>query len=214
MNTNATLQNNQISKNKFSLLIRLLVITLVTTACSTNNNDEVDATNPPTAEPVASGVIVFGDIDADDPVAKLEEFQPIADYVAANLTDYGIGVGEVKIAPDLETMISWVAAGEVNLYYDSLYPAMIVRNEANAEPLLRGWRGGEPIYHSVFFTRVDSGITTLDDLNGQLIAYDDIASTSGYMIPTAYLLSNGLNLVEKTSLESVVAEDEVGYIFS
>lgn len=57
-------------------------------------------------EPEVTGIIVMGDIDADDPVSKIEEFQPIVDYLAENLNDAGIGIGEVKIAPDTDTMIS------------------------------------------------------------------------------------------------------------
>jgi len=165
-------------------------------------------------EPEVTGIIVMGDIDADDPVSKIEEFQPIVDYLAENLNDAGIGIGEVKIAPDTDTMISMMQSGEIDIYYDSLYPSLIVANGADTTPLVLGWRGGEPVYNSVFFALADSGITSIEDLNGKLVAYDDIASTSGYMMPTAHLLANELNPVEKPSSESVVADDEIGYVFS
>ncbi len=191
--------------------ISLFVVSLLLVACTAQEEPPT-----PTEEPVSelTGVIVMGDIDEDDPVSKIEEFQPIIDYIAADLADVGIGIGEVKIAPDAETMISMMEAGEVNLYYDSLYPSLLVANGADTTPLVLGWRGGEPIYHSVFFALPDSGITSVEDLNGKLVAFDDITSTSGYMMPTAHLLSNGLNPVEKGSSESAVADDEIGYVFS
>jgi phosphonate transport system substrate-binding protein len=194
-------------------VVVLLAILLILAACEDNSKEEETATLVPTPE-VAAGVIVVGDVDNDDPVAKLEEFQPIADYLAANLGDYGIGVGEVKVAPDLETMIAWMESGEVDVYYDSLYPAMIVSDQSGAKPLVRGWRGGEPIYHTVFFALADSGLNSLEDVEGELIAFDDVSSTSGYMLPVSYMISNGLKPVEKPSEASTVADDEVGYIFS
>lgn len=202
-------------------IVLLLSVLFLVAACTTEEatpppspTDEPEAEAQTDANDEASGVIVFGDVDADDPVGKIEEFQPIVDYLAENLSDAGIGSGEVTIAPDVETMISLVEAGDIDLYYDSLYPSLIVANATGAKPLVLGWRGGEPVYRSVFFALPDSGITSVEDLNGKIVAYDDITSTSGYMMPTAYLLANELNPVEKRSAQSSVADDEIGYIFS
>jgi len=191
----------------------LIVLSIILMACTTAD----EATPQPTEQPEtneATETIILGDIDQDDPIVKVREFQPIADYLAANLTDYNFGQGSVAIAPDLATMISLVENSEVDIYYDSLYPAMLIAEATGARPLLRGWRGGEPVYHSVFFAMADSGITSLDDLVGKKVAYDDPASTSGYMIPTSYLISNGLNPVELSTSDANVPEDSVGYVFS
>jgi len=197
-----------------ALIITMTVISIILVACSSPAEPTATPTDEPAVEAEASKTLVLGDIDEDDPISKIEELSPLASYFADGLSEFGIGSGEVKIAPDLETMIDMVETGEIDIFYDSLYPAMIIANETGAKPLLRGWRGGEPVYRSVFFTTADSGITSLDDLNGKMIAYDDPASTSGYMVPTAYLVSNGLNPDEKNSHTSSVADDEVGYVFS
>ena len=192
-------------------IVVLVIALLALAACAPQ---EAPTAVPPTPEPEEVGVIVLGDIDQDNPIEKIKEFQPIIDYVAGQLGDFGIGKGEVRIAPDLDSMMTMIKNGEVNLFYDSLYPAMIIAEETGAEPLLRGWRGGEPVYHSVFFALADNNITDLTDLNGKMIAYDDRASTSGFMMPTSYLITNGLNPVEKDSYGSSVTDDEVGYVFS
>lgn len=193
------------------LHLMLLVLLVVCVACTTQEEPTT-----PTAEPQseAQGVIVLGDIDADDPAGKIEELQPIIDYVASRLGDYGIGRGEVRIARDLDSMTELVGSGEIDLYYDSLYPALIVREETGAQPLVRGWRGGAPVYHTVFFARADSGLTSAEDMVGRMIAFDDEASTSGFMMPISFMVSNGLNPVEQSSRDADVPDDEVGYVFS
>ncbi len=197
----------------FGIVITVVLLTAL--AGCTTQPAPTPTPEPTEIAPVGgTDTIVLTDIDADDPIGKIEEFQPLADYLAANLAEHGISVGEVRIAPDLETVIGWMESGEVDLYYDSPYPAMRVIDATGAQPILRGWRGGEPVYHSVFFARADSGLAALEDIVGHVIAYDDRASTSGFMLPTAYLIENGLNPVEVPSPDAAVAGDQVGYVFS
>ena len=165
----------------------------------------------PQKSSIEQKTIVLGDVSSN-PQKKIRKFQPMAQYLADNLPDFD--QGKVKIAPDMETMISWLKSGEVDIYIDSPYPAMLAINGANAKPILRRWKKGSAEYYSLIFTMSDRNIKSLADLNGKNIAFDHPASTTGYMLPLAQLLESGLKPIEKSSANSLVPEDTVGYVFS
>ncbi|HUM69013.1 MAG TPA: PhnD/SsuA/transferrin family substrate-binding protein, partial [Chloroflexota bacterium] len=55
---------------------------------------------------------------------------------------------------------------------------------------------------------------SLDDLVGKMVAFEEIFSTSGYMLPLSHLVEMSMNPVLKSTPESDVAADEIGYVFS
>lgn len=174
----------------------------------------VTAVPSPTAPAAVDGrALVIGDI-SDEAAETIRGTQPLADYLAAQLSEYGITKGEVKIAPDLETMVAWMRDGQVDLYFDSPYPALVISQETNAIPILRRLKFGVDQYHTVFFSRAGDKFTSPADLKGQIVVFEEPFSTSGYMLPLAYLIQQGLRPVEKADLDTAVSPDEVGYVFS
>lgn len=161
----------------------------------------------------ATGTVVLGDISLEAEY-RSKRFQPIADYLAANLTKVGVGTGEVKISPDKETMAQLMKSGEVDLYFDSLYPAMFVIEHSGSQPILRRWKDGVAEYHSLFITLNNGQVTSLRDLEGKKIAFDEPSSTSGYMLPVAHLLKASMNPREVKELNQAVPANQVGYIFA
>lgn len=198
--------------NKF--LPKLLLLGIITMLVSLNFNSPSITTRSQASDLLqGQRTIVLGDI-SDNPQKKIRRFKPLADYLAANLSKFEIGKGQVKIAPDINTMIQWLKSGEVNLYFDSPYPAMLANDRAGAKPILRRWKKGSAEYHSVIFTMKKSGINSLSELKGKMIAFDDRRSTSGYQLPLVELFEAGLNPIEKKSAAAQVKLDTVGYVFS
>lgn len=59
-------------------------------------------------------------------------------------------------------------------------------------------RNGLSKYRGQFVARTDSGINSLEDIEGKVIAYTDAASTSGYIYPSAILQQKGIKPAKYT----------------
>ncbi|HOJ38509.1 MAG TPA: phosphate/phosphite/phosphonate ABC transporter substrate-binding protein [Ignavibacteriales bacterium] len=57
--------------------------------------------------------------------------------------------------------------------------------------------GGETSFKSQIITRYDSGIKTLEDLNGKKFAFVDPSSTTGYVLPKALLKKHNIKLADE-----------------
>lgn len=198
----------------FTLLVTLSACTPPATAISVTTATVATSTPSVTNQsPVVGKVLNIGEI-ASSPSATIPKFQPIADYLAAHLNNFGYTNGSVKIAPDLDTMIKWLKNGDVDIVVDSVYPTMLMVDQANIKPILRRWKDGTEQYYTVIFTRHDTGIRSIQDLRGKTLALEEPTSTSGYMLPKSYLIAAGLILNEKSSAEVPVSSNEVGYVFT
>lgn len=187
----------------------LLIFLVLLLGCSANSGTEAEGDTAVTE----GEVLVLGDI-SDEAAETIKGTQPIADYLAEQLADDGVVGGEVKIAPDLDTMIEWMKNGEVDLYFDSPYPVLVISQETGATPILSRLKYGVDEYHSVFFVREDSDITSLDDLVGSTIGFEEAFSTSGFMLPLSFLVENNFNPVLVDTPDTAVADNEIGYAFS
>ena len=167
----------------------------------------------PSTAAEGDGVIILTDVDFD-PASLIPETQLIADYLGENLGKAGISGSEINIAPDVDTVAEWMSSGEVNLYFDSVYPALTVMKESGATPILRRWKDGVAQYSTYIVTREDSDIEQLFDLNGKMITLQEPSSSSGFMFPMVYLLEAGFNPQEKSEINQSVSADEIGYVFS
>ena len=173
------------------------------------------ATPVPT-EPSKSCVgpaITIGDT-SDNPNEVINDVLPLANYLAERLTAFGFKCGNVIVPDTTDKMIALIKNKEVDIYMDSMYPALLVSDATGAQPILRRWRNCDDEYYSVIFTTANSRITSVEDLPGHMVAMDRSYSTSGFALPAIYLLDHGLNLAVKDAFDAPVAENEVGIYFS
>ena len=171
---------------------------------------------PAPAAPLADRgqTIILGDVDPDEPAKKIKRFQPLADYLAVHLDELGILAGKVVIAQNIEEMGEWLKLGEVDIYFDSAFPALITQEISGSEFLLRRSKEGVSSYWSTYVALADGGIDSVEDFLGEIIAFEEPHSTSGFILPAGSLIQQGFTLRKVEDTDSTVASGEVGYLFS
>lgn len=194
-----------------SPIVLLFILSFVLASCAGGGTSVPEETSAP--EPVESRAIVFGDI-SDDPAEVIEGTQPLADYLASQLREFGITEGRVRVVSSTEEMAELLEKGEVDLYFDSTYPATLISDQTGARIILRRWRFGVEEYQGVIFASIASGITSIDQLPGHMVAMDAPYSTSGFLLPSVLLIENGFTLSGKGRYDDPVAPGEIGFAFS
>ncbi|MDJ0780824.1 MAG: phosphate/phosphite/phosphonate ABC transporter substrate-binding protein [Desulfosarcinaceae bacterium] len=158
-------------------------------------------------------VLVIGKV-TENPKKHYDTLKPMVDYAAGHMKDLGIRATKVLMARDNRQMISYLRQGKIDWVTETCFSAVVLQEKTGAEILLRKWKKGVPEYHTVFFTRRDSGIDSLAHLRGRTIAFEDPGSTSAFFIPAWLLLRHGYELVPLGSVRDTPAAEMVGYVFS
>ncbi|MCV6585371.1 MAG: phosphonate ABC transporter substrate-binding protein [Marinibacterium sp.] len=103
-------------------------------------------------------------------------------------TEEALGVPTKLFAPaDYAGVIQGLVGGTLDMAWlgASSYAATYLQDPEAVEPVLVKINlDGSYGYHSIGFARVDSGITSLDDMEGKVFGFGDPNSTSGYLIPS------------------------------
>jgi phosphonate transport system substrate-binding protein len=166
-----------------------------------------------TPTPLSTGVVTLGSVSLT-PGQEYEILQPFAEALAARLGAVGIGVGRSVVVDSVGAMAEHLRAGDIDVYIDSPLPAAFVARRSGAVPLLTRSKQGVAEYHSVIFARKDSGVRTLDDLRGRVIAFGEPFSTASYFLPRATLQALGYRLERLDDPAAAVPADRIGYVVS
>jgi phosphonate transport system substrate-binding protein len=103
-------------------------------------------------------------------------------------TEDALGVETKLFAPaDYNGVIQGLLGGTIDMAWlgASSYAAVYLEDPEVVSPVLvKANLDGSFTYHSIGFARVDSGITSLADVQGKVFGFGDPNSTSGYLIPS------------------------------
>ena len=138
-------------KSPTSWLLLLGLMLFLGNGCTAKPHVVAPAATPPSAL-AGERIIVIGDIDAFEPLKKIKRFGPLADYLAENLTAFGIQKGEVVIAKDIPEMAHYLDQGEIDFFFDSGFPTLAVRRLSGSQVILRRWKGGSSEYWGTYLS--------------------------------------------------------------
>ena len=172
------------------------------------------------SEPIASvtqtkqTTITVGDIDKEDPAARKQRIRPLANFLGRQLGAAGIERSDVKIAPDIVSMARLLKDGVVDVYIDSPYPVLAANRIADSQSILLNQALNDATYQSVFIVRSDSDISKLRDLLGKVVAFQAPHSTSGFLLPAAYIMEAGYQLRAVPDGGGQMSASHIGCTFS
>lgn len=155
-----------------SRIFTLLVLTLLSTG--------IFAVEPP----LKLGVGLFQpDRDKNDAT-----YRPLAEYLATKL---GRKV-ELRTVDSWEGLAKSLANGETDLALMGPWGYVLANHQAGAQVISTILYDGKPEYFAIMITHPNSGINSPADLKGRSFAFGDKGSTSGYLIPLHYLMTQGI----------------------
>lgn len=143
---------------------------------------------------------LLGGENAQDRLASNECFRAY--------TEEALGVPtRLFTAADYNGVIQGLIGGTLDMAWlgASAYAAVYVEDPEAVSPILvKTNLDGSFTYYSIGFARADSGITSLDDLEGQVFAFGDPNSTSGFLIPNVEIPAAGYSMVPGEYFSDVV----------
>lgn len=135
---------------------------------------------------------LLGGENAQDRLASNECFRAYTEEV--------LGVPTRLFTPaDYNGVIQGLIGGSLDLAWlgASAYAAVWLNDPEAVEPVLvKTNLDGSYMYYSIGFARADSGITSLDDMEGRSFAFADPNSASGFLIPSVEIPQSGYSMTE------------------
>jgi phosphonate transport system substrate-binding protein len=157
------------------------------------------------------GALVFGRVH-DDPVRSIRDRQEFVDYIAKKLAPVGFSGGKILVVEKMQLLAQALKEGKVDLFHDSVVPSLVLAKWAGSVPILRQWKYGEADYDGLIVVKKSSGINSLADLKGKVIAFEEPHSTSATILPRMLLEENKLKLIQ-VKAPGTVKPDAVGYMY-
>ena len=116
-------------------------------------------------------------------------YRPLAQYLEAQL---GRKV-ELRTVDSWEGLAKSLANGETDLALMGPWGYVLAHHAARAQVVSTILYDGKPEYFALMITHPDSGIRSVADLKGKTFAFGDKGSTSGYLIPLHYFMTQGID---------------------
>jgi len=163
-----------------------LTALLVFTGC--HNKAELDANGIP------GKLVIAVYAGGDNPGALKAGLEPFKAYLKKKLN---MEV-EYDFTTDYTSVIEAIRAKKAHIAYLSPFSYVLASQKHDITPIVTLGEDGKPsMYHSVIFTNPKTGINNMDDVKAKsknlTLCFADPASTSGHLIPRAYLVTLGLN---------------------
>ncbi|MGM0838331.1 MAG: phosphate/phosphite/phosphonate ABC transporter substrate-binding protein [Bacillota bacterium] len=175
----------------FNLFATMIAILLVLGGCGsqtgTNEENNDEGTKAENTRADWPEKLVFTPIPLEDQQELTNRYEPFAEYLEG-LLDIPV---EIYPATNYAAAVEAMRNGHTDLGYFGPFAYVHAKSRANAEAFAGGITepGKSPSYESYFITLKDSGIESIQDLEGESFVWADPTSASGHLFPKAHLVN-------------------------
>ncbi|MGJ9458988.1 phosphate/phosphite/phosphonate ABC transporter substrate-binding protein [Oceanobacillus sp. CF4.6] len=186
-----------------TFIVAMIAIILVLSGCGAEagSSEDHDGENARADWPEK---LVFTPIPLEDQQELTNRYEPFAAYLE-ELLDMPV---EIYPATNYAAAVEAMRNGHTDLGYFGPFAYVHAESRANAEAFSGGIPapGDEPVYESYFITLKDSGIESIEDLEGESFVWADPTSASGHLFPKAHLVNElGIEVDQIDDMFSEVA---------
>lgn len=197
--------SNKIKSLKRWILFFLAANLLLLSGCG--DSTSLDANGVP-------GKLIIGMYGGDNPGQTKAAMAPLKQYLEKKI---GMPV-EFIFTTDYTTVIEALRSKKIHAAELTPFAYILATQRPGLTPIATLGIDGKPsLYHSIIFTNPQTGIKTMADVKARAknltLCFADPASTSGHLIPRAYLTSIGLN-PDNAFKEAVFAGSHAASILS
>ncbi len=128
--------------------------------------------------------LVMGFVPSQDSDTIAETVEPLAEELAEIL---GKEV-EPRTMTNYNALVEGMGSQQVHIGFIPAFGYVIANEDYDVEVILKSIRHGDSTYKAQYVVRSDSGIESLEDLEGKTWAYADATSTSGFLFPASQLM--------------------------
>jgi phosphonate transport system substrate-binding protein len=116
-------------------------------------------------------------------------YRPLAAYLAAKLNR----PVELRTVDSWEGLAKSLSSGETDLALMGPWGYVLANHQAQAQVVSTILYDGKPEYFAIIVTNPASGINNIKDMKGRTFAFGDKGSTSGYLIPFHFFMTQGID---------------------
>jgi len=144
----------------------------------------------PTAEPSQGKTLLIGLIPEQSLFKQMERYEPLARYLSRKT---GIGI-KLVILPHYGNIISNFQSAKMDGAFFGSFTYILAHEKLGVDVLARPeGLDGASTYYGLIFVRKDSGIGSVEQMQGKRFAFVDKATTAGYLLPLAYFKQHKKN---------------------
>ncbi len=143
--------------------------------------------------------LVLGFLPSAQADSVLPDAQKLADFLSERI---GRPV-EVVVPSTYEPLIEGFRFNRIDVAFLDGGPAWIAHKRSGAEVILAETNKGAAFYWAEAFTKVGSGITSVDQIAGKRLAFTSRTGSSGFLMPIGTLVAEGKLPVDGDGLDAL-----------